>query len=120
MLNTVDYLLSGSLGQLQEQLKAAQDGEREAKKLLAAGERVLTKVVLEKNKLQDSNTRLGEDLKDVGAQLADSVKENKRLRGGMFSMWPTLLYNIPEIPGTDRVISVGMLTDCPEDEMSGF
>ena len=74
--------------------------------------------MLEKNKLQDSNTRLDEDLKDVRAQLADSV--NKRLRGGMFSMWPTLLYNSPEIPGTDRVISVGMLTDCPEDEMSGF
>ena len=46
---------------------------------ITAGERVLTKVVLEKNKLQDSNTRLGEDLKDVRAQLADVVKENKRL-----------------------------------------
>ena len=91
--NTVAHLLLGSLGQLQEQLKATQDGEREAKKLLDVGERVLTKVVLEKNKLQDSNTRLGEDLKDVRAQLADSMKENKRLRGNIFSMWPNFPYN---------------------------
>ena len=66
-VNTVAHLLLGSLGQLQEQLKAAQGGEQEAKKLLAASERVLTKVVLEKNKLQDSNTRFGEDLKYVQA-----------------------------------------------------
>ena len=50
------------------------------------GERVLTRVRDEKNKLQDSNTLLGEELKDVRAQLADSLKENKRLRGGIFSM----------------------------------
>ena len=47
---------------------------------------MLTRVRDEKNKLQDSNTLLGEELKDVRAQLADSVKENKRLRGGIFSM----------------------------------
>ncbi len=56
-----------------------------------AGERVLTRVRDEKNKLQDSNTMLGEELKDVRAQLADSMKENKRLRGGIFSM----LLNLP-------------------------
>ena len=60
--------------------------EKESKRLRAAGERVLTRVTQEKNKLQDSNTELGEELKDVRAQLADSVKENKRLRGGIFSM----------------------------------
>ena len=48
------------------------------------------------------------------------LRENKRLHGGMFNMWPTLLYNSSEISGTDRVISVGMLTGHPEDEMSGF
>ena len=37
------------------------------------------------NDLQDANTRLGVELKDVRAQLADSVKENKRLRRGIFS-----------------------------------
>ena len=40
----------------------------------------------EKNDLQDANTRLGVELKDVRAQLADALKENKKLRGGIFSM----------------------------------
>ena len=52
---------------------------------LKAGERVLTEVRQEKNNLQDANTKLGMDLKDVRAQLADSGKENKRLRRGIFS-----------------------------------
>ena len=43
---------------------------------LKAGEKVLTKVRREKNDLQDANTKLGVDLKDVHAQLSDSVKEN--------------------------------------------
>ena len=53
----------------------------------------MTKVVQEKKKLQDSNTKLGEELKDVRAQLADSMKENNTLQGGIFSMWPLLSYN---------------------------
>ena len=52
---------------------------------LKAGESVLTRVRQEKNKLQDTNTQLGEELKDVRAQLSDSVKENQRLRRGIFS-----------------------------------
>ena len=52
---------------------------------LKAGESVLTKVRQEKNNLQDANTQLGEELKDVRAQLSDSVKENRRLRRGIFS-----------------------------------
>ena len=47
---------------------------------LKAGEKVLTKVRREKNNLQDANTKLGVELKDVRAQLLDSVKENQRLR----------------------------------------
>ena len=78
--------MAGSSDQLKEALPVAQAGEQEAKRQLAAGERVLTRVRDEKNKLQDSNTLLGEELKDVRAQLADSVKENKRLRGDIFSM----------------------------------
>ena len=39
----------------------------------------------ENNNLQDANIRLGVQLKDVRAQLADSMKENKRLRRGIFS-----------------------------------
>ena len=52
---------------------------------LKAGESILTKVRQEKNNLQDANTKLGEELKDVRAQLWDSVKENQRLRRGIFS-----------------------------------
>ena len=52
---------------------------------LKAGEKVLTKVRQEKNDLQDANTKLGVELKDVRAQLSDSVKENQRLRRGIFS-----------------------------------
>ena len=46
---------------------------------------MLTRVRQEKNDLPDANTRLGVELKDVRAQLADSVKENKRLQCGIFS-----------------------------------
>ena len=52
---------------------------------LKAGESVLTRVRQEKNKLQDANTQLGKELKDVSAQLSDSVKENRQLRRGIFS-----------------------------------
>ena len=78
MLITIVDLIIGSSDQLEEKLKIAQAGEKEAKKLHAAGERVLTRVIGEKNKLQDANTSLGEELKDVRAQLADAVKENKK------------------------------------------
>ena len=86
--NIVDDCIIGSPDQLEEKLKIAQEGEKEAKRLHATGERVLTRVRDEKNKLQDSNTILGEELKDVRAQLANSVKENKKLRAGIFSMFP--------------------------------
>ena len=52
---------------------------------LKAGERVLLKVMGEKNNLRDANTKLGVELKDVRAQLSDSAKENQRLRRGIFS-----------------------------------
>ena len=51
---------------------------------LKAGERVLMKVQQERNKLQDAHTQLGEELKDVRAQLSGSVKENQRLRRGIY------------------------------------
>ena len=52
---------------------------------LKAGESTLTKVRREKNDLQDANTKLGVKLKDVRGQLSDSMKENQRLRRGIFS-----------------------------------
>ena len=85
--------MTGSADQLKGEQKVTQAGEQEAKRQLAAGERVLKQVIDEKNQLRDSKTHLGEELKDVRAQLADSVKENKRLRGGIFSMWSNLLLN---------------------------
>ena len=63
-----------------------QEDEQRAQRQLETGEHVLTRVRREKNNHQDANTRLGVELKDVQAQLADSVKENKRLQHGIFSM----------------------------------
>ena len=83
--------MEGSLDQLKEELKVAQAGKHQAEKQLAAGKRVLTRTRDEKNKLQDSNTLLGKELKDVRAQLADAVNENRRLLGSIFSM----LLNLP-------------------------
>ena len=52
---------------------------------LKAGESVLTRVRQEKNNLQDAKTQLGEELKDVHAQLSDSVKENQWLQRDILS-----------------------------------
>ena len=65
--------------------EGVRDDESHLKRQLKAGERVLTQVRQEKNNLQDANVRLDVELKDVRAQLADSVKENKRLRRGIYS-----------------------------------
>ena len=65
---------------------AGQDPDRQhLLRQLKAGEKVLTRVRQEKNNLQDANTQLGEELKDVRAQLSDSVKENWGLRRGIYS-----------------------------------
>ena len=61
------------------------EDEQHVRKQLKAGQHVLTKVIKEKNTLQDTNVQLDVELKGVRAQLADSVKENKRLRRGIFS-----------------------------------
>ena len=100
-------------------MKTAQAGEEEAKRLHAAGERILARVREDKNKLHDSNTKLGKELKDVRAQLADSVKENKKLRGGIFSTWPNLPYNSLEVKVADIAMLAGMLMGRPEEEVSG-
>ena len=60
------------------------DSESHLQRQLKAGERVLTQVRREKNNLQDANVRLGVELSDARAQLADSMKENRRLRRGMY------------------------------------
>ena len=52
---------------------------------LKADESMLTRMRQEKNDLQDANTKLDVELKDVRGQLSDSTKENQRLRRGIFS-----------------------------------
>ena len=64
--------------------EGVRDDESHLKRQLKAGKRVLTQVRQEKNNLQDANVRLGVELGDVRAQLADSVKENRRLRRGIY------------------------------------
>ena len=71
--------MAHSLDPLREVPEVVQAGTQKIERQLAAGERILTRAREEKNKLQDSNTQLGEELKDVWAQLADSMKENKKL-----------------------------------------
>ena len=61
------------------------DNEPHLRSQLKAGERVLTQSIQEKNKLQDANIQLSVELKDLRAQLADSMKENRRLRRGIYS-----------------------------------
>ena len=80
---------------------------------------MLTRVRWEKNDLQDANTRLGVELEDVRAQLADSVKENKRLRCGIFSQCSNEPLYSSAKKRANRVMSVGMLTGHPEEEMPG-
>ena len=58
--NTVAYLMVGLSDHPGKTLKVAQVGEQEVKRQLPPGERILTRVREEKNKLQDSNTQLGE------------------------------------------------------------
>ena len=94
------------------------DAQR-ANRQLNAGERVLTQVRREKNDLQDANTQLDVKLKDVRAQLVDSVKENKRLRRGIFSKCLNKLLKSSAKKPANRFISAGMLTGRPEEEMPG-
>ena len=64
---------------MEEKLKVVQAEKEHAERQEAAGQRVLTRTRDEKNKLQDANTQLSEELKDVRAHLADAIKENKKL-----------------------------------------
>ena len=65
---------------------AGQDPDRqELLRQLKADERVLNKVQQERNRLQDAHAQLGEELKGVRAELSGSVKENQRLRRGIYS-----------------------------------
>ena len=65
---------------------AGQDPDRQALlRQLKAGESVLNRVQQERNKLQDANAKLGEELKGAQAELSGSIKENQRLRRSIYS-----------------------------------
>ena len=65
---------------------AEQDPDmQELLRQLKAGERVLNRVQQERNQLQDASAKLGEELKGAQAGLSSSVKENQRLRRGIYS-----------------------------------
>ena len=80
---------------------------------------MLTKVIKEKNTLQDANIRVDVELKDVRAQLADSVKENKRLQRGIFCKCLNELLKSSVKKLANRIMSVCMLTGHPDEEMPG-
>lgn len=86
LLNYAFVSLVGSTDQLEERLRAAQADKQHAEGQEAAGQRVLTQTITEKNKLQDANIKQAEELKDLRAQLFDALKENTKLEGGIFSM----------------------------------
>ena len=46
----------------------------------------MTQTIKEKNKLHDANIKQAKEQKDLRAQLSDALKENKKLKGGIFSM----------------------------------
>ena len=72
----VVFTATGSSDQLEEKLRAAQADKQHAERQEAAGQRILTRTRDEKNKLQDANIKQAEELKDIRAQLSDTLKEN--------------------------------------------
>ena len=64
--------------------EGGRDDESHLQRQLKAGESILRQVKHDKNMLQDANVRLDMELKDVRAQLVDSVKENRRLHRGIY------------------------------------
>ena len=114
------FTAARSADQLEERLKAAQADKQHAEGQGGAGQRVLTQTINEKNKLQDANIKQAEELKDVRAQLSDALKENRKLKGIIFSM----SFNLSFIWSSDgkfyEIVPVGLLTGRPEGEVSGF
>ena len=114
------FTAAGSVDQLEEILKASQADKQHAEGQEAAGQCVLTRTINEKNKLQDANIKQAEELKGVRAQLSDALKENRKLKGSIFSMF----FNLTFIRSPDgkayEIVPVGLLTGRPKGEVSGF
>ena len=113
-------MLVGSTKQLEERLRAAQAYKQHAEGQEAAGQRILTQTIDEKNKLQDVNIKQAEELKDIRAQLSDALKENRKLKGGIFSM----SFNLTFIQSPDgkfyEIFPVGLFTGRHKGDVSGF
>ena len=110
-------LTENSADNLEVNPEGVTDDDSHLKRQLKAGERILTQVRQEKNNLQDAKVQLHVELKDVRAQLADSVKENKRLRCGIYGKYPDKLYYSSTRKYIERILLVGMLTGRPKEEM---
>ena len=74
-------------------------------------------VIQQKNNLQDANIRLSIELEDVRAQLADSMKENRRLRRDIYGKCLKGLQYSSARRHINRIMSIGMLMGRPEEEM---
>ena len=101
-------------------LKAAKADKQHVEGQEAASQCVLTQTIKEKNMLQDANIKQAEELKDVRAQLSDALKENMKLKGGIFSMLFNLSVTWSPIWKFYKFASVGVLTGRPDGEVSGF
>ena len=97
--------------------EGVRDDDSHLKGQLKAGDCILMQVRQEKNNLQDANVQLDVELKDVHAQLADSVKENKRLQRSIYGECLEELYDSSVRKCIKRIFLVGMLTGRPEEEM---
>ena len=107
---------------MEERLKAAEAAKEHAEGQEATGQRVLTRTINEKIKLHDTNIQQAEELKDVRAQLSDALKENRKLKGGIFSMSfiPSFIWSLDGNYLFYEIVLVGLLTGWPEGEVSGF
>ena len=47
------------------------------------------------------------------------MKENKKLQGGISSMWPLVSYSSLEVAVANIAVIAGVLTNHPEEEVSG-
>ena len=110
----------GSTDQLEERLRAAQADKQHAEGQEAAGQRVLTRTINKKNKLHDANIKQAEELKDLRAQLSYALKENRKLKGGIFSMLFNLTFTRSPVWKFYNFVSVGVLTERPKGEVFGF
>src|SRR5215216_3328543 len=80
------HVLIKSIGQLEEKLIAAKKDQEYAENQEAAGRRVLAQTIDQKKKLEAEKAEQVEEIQSLKAQLSNALKENEKLKGGIFSM----------------------------------